>query len=479
MDFANQRRWVNMLTQRTQERGASAVLLAASLILLMGMAAIAIDLGAGFNERRQAQAAADFAALAGLQFAVSCGSGTCSVAVAVDAGATEAIAVADANLPGQTLDWAGCADPSRPAAYSRVSSLSPCVSFTSNLDQARVVIPTASVDAQFGRVIGTGTLDVSALAEARQTVQQTSDIVPFAYGGGTHTCLFSNQAPQTVPPCDGPNNGNFGYLDIFMYGNDQLATSEDCSNDALGRLPSNIALGTDHLLDDWDTGDPIVNDRDACPNRSERPNELEVQTGTPVLQLTEGLIRNANGRLRCPGGGAACATVRTVSLNDTPLWDYLVAGYCTTVGSRDEMITCLDNWTPADGPIFLDTLADEPRFVAVPEFVDPATGAFEYPSSGFGSYVIGRFVPVYLETIYGVCNASTCATVFSPGDASAGGCPGTLTTVASCGFSPGNWNGGSRVEGLTALTIELDMLPESIREFFPGTGSRADYSLLR
>ena len=47
------------------ERGATAVLVAASLFMLMGFAALVVDVGAGFNERRQDQSAADFAVLGG------------------------------------------------------------------------------------------------------------------------------------------------------------------------------------------------------------------------------------------------------------------------------------------------------------------------------------------------------------------------------------------------------------------------------
>jgi Flp pilus assembly protein TadG len=48
-----------------REKGATALLVASSLIMLIGFAAVAVDLSAGFNERRQGQTAADLGALAG------------------------------------------------------------------------------------------------------------------------------------------------------------------------------------------------------------------------------------------------------------------------------------------------------------------------------------------------------------------------------------------------------------------------------
>ena len=52
-----------------RERGASAVLVAASMLMLIGFAAIAVDGGIVFDDRRQQQSAADVGSLAALQFA--------------------------------------------------------------------------------------------------------------------------------------------------------------------------------------------------------------------------------------------------------------------------------------------------------------------------------------------------------------------------------------------------------------------------
>jgi hypothetical protein len=447
----------------------------------MGFAAIAIDGGLGMSERRQAQSAADFASLAALQFATAC-PGACTPAAAATAGASEAIVVVGNNLPAHSAlqggaaaaTWAACTDPARPGAYTIVSSNSPCISFTANFDRARVKLPNVVIATTFARVIGFASINVGAFAEAAQEINTTANIVPFAFGGGSHTCLASNSAPQTIPPCDGPNNGNFGYVDIAHYGNAQLGTTTSCTNGGgLGRLPSNIALGSDHNLSVFTSGTP-VNDFTVCPNRSESPNQVEVKTGNAAAETTDGLIRNANGRLRCAGLSLACTTVRGTSLDDTPLWSYLVPGACggTTPSTRAQMEACLAGWS--SGVIFTADIVDSLRFSAVPEFSSyPATGSS-------ASYNIIRFRPVWLETIYSECNASRCNTIFSPGDTPVAACPDPIVaTMASCGLVGGNWNGGTRVEGLTAFTIDLGMLPLAVTEYFPGRPGTRTFALYK
>ena len=56
-------------SQGDSERGASAILVALAMMALMGFAAIAVDAGLGFGDRRQQQSAADVGALAAIQFA--------------------------------------------------------------------------------------------------------------------------------------------------------------------------------------------------------------------------------------------------------------------------------------------------------------------------------------------------------------------------------------------------------------------------
>lgn len=467
-------------TSSERERGASALIIAASMFVLLGFATVAIDGGLGMSERRQAQSAADFASLAALEVASTCAS-PCTPTAAASAGAVQAIQVAGANLPNHATmqpamaaaTWAACTDPARPAAYSRVSTNSPCISFTSNFERARVKLPNVVIRTYFGRVIGFNNLNIGAFSEAQQSTGATANIVPFAFGGGNHTCLASNQAPQTVPPCSGPNKGNFGFLDIAHFGNSTLGTTESCnSGPSLSRLDTNIALGSDHILGLY-IGGSAVNDFAACPNRSLQPNELESRTGTAANELTDGLVGNANARLRCSAGSLACTTVRGTNLDNTPLWSYLIPGACgPTPTTRAQMETCLAGWS--SGVIFTENLATNKRFVAVPELST-------YPTSGnSGTYQIIAFRPVYLETIYSECNSDRCRTVFSPGDPPVASCPDPITaTTAACGYGIGDWSGGTRVEGLTALVIKTGMLPTAITTYFPGQPGIRTFALYK
>ena len=97
-----------------EERGASAVLIAFSMILIMGFAAIAVDAGIAFEDRRQQQAAADTGALAAIQFAktethADCPNTLPNDDLAACRGAAEARDVVDGTLAGRYSDgdWAG------------------------------------------------------------------------------------------------------------------------------------------------------------------------------------------------------------------------------------------------------------------------------------------------------------------------------------------------------------------------------------
>ncbi len=237
----------------------------------------------------------------------------------------------------------------------------------------------------------------------------------------------------------------------------------------------NLAIGSDHVLATYSSGDPIINDHGACPNRSEDVNQLQVQTGSSVnTSLTNGLISgisgqingqpipSATGRLRCNSASADCQTVKGTSLDHTGLWHYL-NGACPGTDTHAGMKGCLDGWS--SGVIFDSSIGDNPRFVAVPIFTTQPNAP--------GNYLIDHFAPVWLETIYTNCNANRCTTVHSPGEAGpVGACPNPITPgITNCGW---NVNGNYSVEALTAFELDLGMLPTSITDFFRGRRSIAN-----
>ena len=313
---------------------------------------------------------------------------------------------------------------------------------------------------------------------------------------GSNVCLFSNQAPQTVPPCDGPSSGFLGYLDVALHGSppdllDNPATCEQGSTNT--RLPINITKGADHLMVEWISGGPVVDDWATCPNLSEDINQLHVETGSATGAITDGLIDGISGSINGesfgPGQGrlvptaesAETASVRGVILDNTPLWEYLNDPNCSWSGSisgqvdtHSEMVACLNDWSSGQGDIFDVTLDDHPRFGAVPVFTTFPTGP--------GAYLIDRFAPIWIETIYQNCNANMCRTVFTPYDVPDPSvndpCPNPLSAgTVNCGHS--HTSGSDDIEGVTALQLEIEMLHPDTQEFFPGSRGLREVNLLK
>ena len=486
-----------------EDRGATAILVAISMLVLMGFAAIAIDSGVLFNDRRQQQSAADSGALAAIQFAqtgtpsaIGCpGTGA---TYAVCRGAEEAMAVVEGTLPGRyaLADWQGCTDPAKPAKFTRTHTLTgPCISFTGTFQEARVWLPGTDVDTSFGAVIGPDSVNVGAFAEARMDLDQSADILPFAVGptgaNGSQSCLFAQATAQLdITPCEASSSGNFGKLDLSLYGNTTLGTPQICGNtNPQTKMAVNIAIGSDHTLELVTDSPGNVFEVPNCPVITNPVDIIPVQTGNAAQGISDGLFYgvgtpNLEGRIMCKDGDAnelpgkvssACASVWNAfpeRIDHTPLWEFIdpganaeASGACPSGGisNRAQMQACLSAWRSYGThtvALFTDALRTSPRFAAVPILSSD-------PSGGSGNYPIIDFRPVYIETIYMKCNANSCDTVHSPGESGAAACPATvLPTTSACGYG-GNGNANS-IEALTGFIMTEDMLPMSIRENFPG-----------
>ena len=185
------------------DRGTSALLIAASLLLLLGLAALAVDIGATKDERGLDQHGADTSALGGaLEIAIGQPSATTPLTqLAVD----EVLGLVDTNVrPG--ADWLNCAD-SDPLELSAADLLltpaTDCISFF-KFEKIRVRIPSQSVDAAFGGVVGIGELQTSAFAEA--SLSQFPGIgspPPFVAPDGTragdYICLRTSSSGPSIP----------------------------------------------------------------------------------------------------------------------------------------------------------------------------------------------------------------------------------------------------------------------------------------
>jgi Flp pilus assembly protein TadG len=499
-----------MTPPRHSDTGATALLVALCLLLLMGMAAISVDIGAAFDDRRQQQSAADVGALAAVQYANTnygtpspCTVGTL-LQIAACRGGVEAMPVIAGTLNSRftAADWTACVD-SGDGSYPIDSGVSDCISYTSTLQKARVLLPTTQVGTTFGRVLGWTSISITSEAEAGADLNSSSDVIPFALGptgaGANQSCLFANPTDNlSVAPCNGPVEGNFGFLDVALYGNATMNTSTTCSGDTQGRLATNIALGADHELTKWNAGDTVRNDRTYCPITTAMPNEVPTQTGGSNTGLENGFFRGSNGaegRLMCKDGDAAednrfprtstsCTSILNTfpeTVDNTPLWNYFDPnafvesnGQCNgSVDTRQEMEACLTAWRAWGSHtqhLFLPSLIQATRFAATPQLVLD-------PSNGTGNYLITGFLPVYLETIYMGCNANTCDVVHSPGEPSSGACPpALLPTINTCGTPA---NGNKNLRAVTAFILRMDMLPSEIADHFPSRPGTVEFNLIK
>ena len=495
------------------EEGATVVLVALSMLVLMGFAAVAIDSGILFSDRRQQQSAADVGALAAIQFARTESTAKCSgsgSSLAACRGAEEAIAVINGTLDNRysDTDWAACTDPN---ALSFASSLSPCISYIDNgLQEVRVRLPGTDVDTPFGGVIGISSVEVGAFAHARVDLNQSADILPFAVGptgaGQAQSCLFAQATAQLdITPCEASDSGNFGKLDLSIYGNATLGTLSvrQCGNaNPQGKMAINIAVGADHPFEEAVETAGTVGDVSNCPILTNSVDNIPTQTGNASQGISDGLFYGIStpaleGRIMCKDGDAGELANKTSvlpcedvwnqfpeDLDDTPLWHYIsssndLAGTdCPTSGITDraQMEACLTAWKALGSPanaLFVDSIRTAPRFAAVPILSSD-------PSGGFGNYDIIDFKPVYLESIYMKCTANTCDTIHSPGEDNPAppGCPNPVTPATShCGVR-GNGNANA-IEALTSFMLDLDMLPTSITDTFPGMPGTIVFNLNR
>ena len=461
------------------------MLVAISLILLMGIAAVAIDLSAGLNERRQDQSASDVASMVAVQFARP-SSGSTSVQVAANNGAAEAKVVANATLVDPlAANWTACTDPVRPAEFTVVASSTPCISFTENLQKARVVIPVIQVATTFGRVLGATNIGTSAEAEAIAGLTEPGAVLPFGVGASdsadSQVCLKTSS--HVIPPCNGPTTGDFGYLDISLYGNSLVNTPTICGNTKPNeKIQANIAIGVDHPLSIWTTGDGVRLDPAYCPIFNAQPNELANKTGNVfVSNLDSGLrdgIYGHSGRL-ARGSNRITIVNGTPQLDNTPLWSFIVSGnlgisQCAGVNSGAKMAACLDAWKVAKaansslGPLFTEAVGDAVRFAHVPEFfVDVSNGSSR-------NYLIKDFRAIYLHATHWGCSAKKCGIIFEPGVTSSGACADDQGT--SCGFPTGK---KETIQALTAFLFTDAMLPQSVVAAFPGGDGQVEYHLVK
>lgn len=481
------------------DRGASIILIAITIFVLFGFAAVAIDAtGVGFNERRQSQSAADVGALAAVQFAVPDNLGNACAGSGLTRsrcnGATEAIAVANATLSDPALalwgDASRCSTP--PAGFTAVSAVSECVAFNFNNQRAWVRIPTIDQPTTIARAIGISSISISADAIAGSSVLGAGPVLPFLLPGNAadadYNCLKAGPNPKFGVCDDLPSTGNFGSMDFFLYGNEDLNYTAKCNGDTNGRLVANIARGIDHPLGIHPNGmGSGKEERSNCPNFSAKPDMADGQPGVGS-NLEQGMLYGGSayasapypGRIQEDPGGFevrnAGGPTPAALIDTTPLWTFLVGGPsgtpCEAVGTPAEMIACI-SWAKTDssGPhvIFNNNLVASTRFGWTPAVYEDD---FLTPGQ---PYHIKGFQPVYIDTTFFGCNANGCDIMHTPGVVDIGVCPNNPPDPQiTCG-TPGSKNKG--LDAVTAYILSKSILPANAQSPAPGDPNQLSYNL--
>jgi hypothetical protein len=330
-----------------EDRGATAILIAVILLVLMGFAALAVDIGAGMVERRGDQTSADVAVMAGALEALN----------GAPAMITEALAYARLNLPTTYLDaqwqalWEGCIDPPgarnygpyhftalpAPPGWTPIQPADWCISFDSAHALLRVRVPNQVVVTPFGAAIGFDEIYTSAAAVARMQVLSPGGVLPFGLpsvaGNGMQLCLSSAPTGLSSDPCTGPVAGNFGTIKARQFGNTFLGYAvPNCQASPLNKvLAQNIAAGLDHIV----VTDPdglVANEvRDECFNNFVDTLNTDTGFGNKGVEdglvgpvPTDGLQAGVVFTPRLKKNGPFASIYNGHDINDQPLWDFLL-----------------------------------------------------------------------------------------------------------------------------------------------------------
>ena len=454
------------------ERGATFIIAAISMVVLLAFAAIAVDVAASWVERRQDQAAVDVADLSAAQLTAAKLQGQAMA----DAEA-EVRRISAANFGTSDAEWAACTDPGKPAEYDRTVPGYQCVSFNSDLSKIRVRAPVQDVPTYFASVVGVTSIPVSAFAEVSMYFDGgVGGVLPFGMPDSakndTELCLKT--ASQPLPDiCDGPDSGNFGPLDFRIYGS--AFTTENCNLGGLGQgggIAQNIATGVDHEL-----GKYVADERrelDGCGvNVLWMPTTGKTETGNVKAQsLDDGFLDGINGhdgRLYRPGSGRS---FKGTPVDNTPLWSYFwpaasragtpcadtAINDTSTNAKHENMAACLVWWKTnrPSSQLFDPSLADSRRFAWVPLLNQ------DWPN---GSQHVDwiDFRPVFVQTLAADCkNNIGCSIHFDPGEPPIG-----------------DQNTNKALGAATALQLGYNMLPDNIKEGAPGQGTIVEYLLIR
>lgn len=246
-------RWLNLTSKfdgngpeqvHGKERGAAAVLVAISMVVLLGFGALAVDVGAMYAEKAQLQNGADATALA---IAGDCAKGLNCAAAMTDTdnrladdnardGASGVFSVTQPNTTTVRVETnaqaPGSTDDSFALYFARVlghesSVIHARAEATWGTPSAAKTLPWTISECVFKQF-----LSPSQLAEFNSTQTFTGDPVP------TRILFRYDQNVPTFPGCDAQNGyapGGFGWLDT----DSGCSTDIDVANSEVGSNPGN------------------------------------------------------------------------------------------------------------------------------------------------------------------------------------------------------------------------------------------------
>jgi hypothetical protein len=171
------------MTRRQDERGVTLILFALFLTAMLVFAALVLDSGLVFNQRRQNQSAVDAAALAALHELLDNPTDPQRYTLATD----KAIEVTYTNITGDSgppdaawrARWLTCRDLNRDPGEFPMKGANPplhpddpCISFDADDTRVRVQLPEITIGSTFGQVVGIDAFTTDAEAEAEVTYGQ-------------------------------------------------------------------------------------------------------------------------------------------------------------------------------------------------------------------------------------------------------------------------------------------------------------------
>jgi hypothetical protein len=445
--------------RRRDESGAVLIMSVISLVVLLGLAALVVDIGGGYSQRRKMQNSADSAAVGAAQ----------NLAAADTAGAaSQAAAIGSSNLPKLTPNWNDCAGDTLPTSPLRFTAYpgQNCISFSNDFERIRVRVPRQTFPTLFGKILGFSNTHTSTVAiAALHGVGNGGGLEPFAVGGNFGAgdyCLDSGGLGNSTPPCDGPLTGNFGVLSFAHCG-------------ANRSLDDDIAGGSDHVYTTNLTG-LLPDIADDCTQAG--PNTVLTDPGNKVGQETPGLLLGlgpfADGgpaRLQrlpksCNAFSPAWEAVSQPcgaqgAIDNRPLWEFIPTGLGAGVPQschretfdallsatpvllqnavmHTALTTCIADYvnSGSTAPVFtantggivdqglaLFDLQSSPRFVYAPQTWEAV------PVNGRDTYRIKAFRAVFIQR--------------------------TGANNSSSFFEPGPWNGNTLPDNSASYTAAL------------------------